>query len=672
MRAGLPSPFLVRLERCNPGQLDNDRYGIVVRSLERPEKMGGALPRMPGISNEWEQFQHARIKNAQLVSFEPYELFRHHVVKTVEPGMPWQLTGAPAPEKLPWHEDESVCGPIATRARDLVVAKLFNCPQTTAPLNDSVVLGSLDSFYLTIYINGHLRGCMGSAIRNFNEDIEKIVEAALGDERFTVVAPNDPGSVAVAVSLLFNPLELGEISTEDVGSFYRHGQQTLMAYRGEQFGLLLPSVVATGNLDRVSFAEAILEKAGLVEPPYYWCRFDCVSWFADGRGVWPIVGGFPSMGHHAPTVTELVTHHGALHARYLLKHLQEDGTFYSWYQPFQDRLYKEVDLARLAHGAWVLARGHKVLGNSDLKQGAERVIDYLSHRVLPDEQEIWLNGDTNNPSVAETSFLTLALNNLPEKDPDGSLRRALAATLWKCIELPHGRISTHRTHDPSLDAFQDYFPGQVLLALATASEEDDSTIDEEKLHQSFLFYRHRFRYNRHFGQVTWLMQAFAKWWQVTKELCFAGMVFEIADWLLGYQQTNSGAFINDHQSPTPGYTTAVYLEGIAAALNVAAGIKDDNRYQVYCRSFAQGFSFLDRLIIQERDRSIIPNLDWALGGLRQGIYYSEVRIDFVQHSLSAILEFMSHQQTRERLCPGAAQRSGAGFLIATGAGRSPG
>jgi len=43
------------------------------------------------------------------------------------------------------------------------------------------------------------------------------------------------------------------------------------------------------------------------------------------------------------------------------------------------------------------------------------------------------------------------------------------------------------------------------------------------------------------------------------------------------------------------------------------------------------------LIIQERDGSILPNIDYALGGLRQGIYYSEIRTDFVQHSLSAIL-----------------------------------
>jgi hypothetical protein len=117
------------------------------------------------------------------------------------------------------------------------------------------------------------------------------------------------------------------------------------------------------------------------------------------------------------------------------------------------------------------------------------------------------------------------------------------------------------------------------------------------------------------------------------------MTFEIADWLLGYQQDTTGGFINDHQPDGPGYTTAVYLEGIAAALRVASDLNDVVRYEKYYSAFARGVTFLDRLIIQDRDRSIIPNSERAIGGLRQSLYHSEVRIDFVQHSLSALLEF---------------------------------
>ncbi|HKG46816.1 MAG TPA: AMMECR1 domain-containing protein [Pyrinomonadaceae bacterium] len=630
--------FFSALERCNPGQLDNDRYGIVVRSLERPERMGGALPRMPGIVGEWAQFQHARMKNAKLVSFEPYELFRHEVVKVVEAGAKWQPTGVPAPEEVPWHKDKKICGLIAERARDLVLGLLLGRAETTSPLASDLLPANVESIYLTIYIDGHLRGCMGQRLRGLDDDLKKIVPAALHDERFTGRTAINSDAVAVTVSFLFDPLQIGEAPAEEVVNYYRHGEQTLMVYQGEKVGLLLPFVASFWNLDAVSFAKSVIQKAGLNEPPYYWCRFDCATWFAGGEGVSVTVGGFMTPKNDLPPLKELIERQGKLHLRYLLKHLREDGTFFSGYQPFHNRLFESVDVARQAHGAWVLARACRSFGGEDVKKAAGRVIDSLNPQA------------DSFSTVAEISFLLLALSNLPENDPRHPRLKDLAAALWRNIELPHGRISTHNNvDDPSPEVFQDYFPGQVLLALAVASEQNVTAIDEERLRRSFQYYRHRFRYKRHFGQVTWLLQAFSRWWQLTHEPDFSELVFEIADWLLGYQQDKTGAFINDHQSDTPGYTTAVYLEGIAAALQVAKSLPDDTRYEAYLDSLTRGFGFLDRLIIQERDQSILPNIDYALGGLRQGTYYSEIRTDFVQHSLSAILSLTEPSFSRFNL-----------------------
>ncbi|MEN3329937.1 MAG: hypothetical protein V7638_4744 [Acidobacteriota bacterium] len=614
--------FFSALELCNPGQLDNDRYGIVVRSLERREWMGGALPRMPGIVNEWRQFQHARIKNAKLVSFEPYELFRHEVLKLVEPGEKWQPTGVPAPEEVPWHKDRKICGPIAERARELVLGQLLGRSETTSPLASDLLPKNVESIYLTIYIDGHLRGCMGQRLHNLDDDLKKIAGAALNDERFEGRSALTSDDVAVSVSFLFDPLEIGHAPPEEVVNYYRHGDQTLMVYQGNRVGLLLPFVASFWNLDAVSFAQSVIQKAELTEPPYNWCRFDSATWFAGSTGIWATVGGFAVPRNDLPPIDELIERHGKLHVRYLLKNLRDDGSFFSGYQPFHNRLFESVDTARQAHGAWVLTRAYKAFGGDDLKQAAEKVIDNLLTQTF----------DT----VAETSFLLLAVSNLTSNDPRRAAMTYLAASLWRSIELRHGRISTHNNlDDPSPELYQDYFPGQVLLALAVACEQNVTTIDEERLRRSFQYYRHRFRYKRNFGQVTWLLQAFSKWSEVSGDRDFADLVFEIAGWLLGYQQDKTGAFINDHQSDTPGYTTAVYLEGIAAALKIA----DKARYDLYFDSLTRGFGFLDQLIIQEGDRSILPNIDYALGGLRQGLYYSEVRTDFVQHALSAILNF---------------------------------
>ena len=56
------------------------------------------------------------------------------------------------------------------------------------------------------------------------------------------------------------------------------------------------------------------------------------------------------------------------------------------------------------------------------------------------------------------------------------------------------------------------------------------------------YYRHRFHYRDHFGQVGCCKRS-GKWWQ-SRNVQFANMVSEIADWLLGYStQDKTGAFI---------------------------------------------------------------------------------------------------------------------------------
>jgi len=635
--SGIAVTFFPTLEKCDVGQLDNDRYGIVVRSSERPSWMGGALPRMPGISNEWEQFQHARRKNGQLVSFEPYEIFRHDVVKTIEPETDWQPTGVPKGEDTPWYKNQNICGAVVERARDVVIAHLCGREEMSGPLPNDAVPKELDSVYLTVYINGRLRGCMGSVVRDIEADVKKLAQAALADQRFSNVAEDDPSHVAVSLSFLFAPLVLGYFSPEEVVTRVRQGEQTLMAYKGERVGLLLPFVASTQNLNRVSFAQAVLQKARIEGSDFNWCRFDCATWLADAEQTRLLVGGFPLSEPESRTMEGLLTRFATLHCQYLVRHQTNDGTLYLRYEPFQNSLYEGADTPRTAHGAWVLARARKAFGGRDLSTASDKIINRLLSDLVSNEQGCWLETNKGEPSVAEVSFLLLALLELPPDDSRRSTIPKLASTLWSSIDS-HGHINTHRPPAASPEAFQDYSPGQVLLALGRAAIAVETEMDEDKLRRAFRYYRHRFRYQRHFGQVSWLMQAFAQWWRVTKDSSMAEFVFEIGDWILGYQQEKTGGFINDHQPDAPGYTTALYLEGIASALKLARSLNDAERHRRYLNAVGHGYRFLDRLIIQPRDACLLPNPALAVGGLRQSINRSEVRVDFVQHSLSAILE----------------------------------
>lgn len=632
--------FFSALEECTVGQLDNDRYGIVVCSRERPARMGGALPRMPGIGNEWEQFQHARERNGGLLSFEPYRIYRHGVAKAVEPEASWQPTGVPLEEQAPWHENRAICGPVAARARDIVIAHLFNTAETTSVLTDDLLPSNLDSIYVTVYVQGHIRGCMGAVIKTLDEDIRKLALAALKDERFEIeLLPEDQDGVAVTVSLLFNPLDLGVYSPEEVASRIRHGRQALMVYQNNRVGLLLPFVAVTHNLDRSEFIAELIDKAGITRPPYRWCRFECATWLGDAQGIDKLEGGFrrPS---DSPSLDLLLDRLAKLHVRYIIRQQKVDGSFYLRYEPFQNRLYEGVSAPRLAHGAWVLARAYKAFGGVELKDACDKIIDRHLRKIREGEHGFWLEEGDDVPSVSETSFLLLALCQLPEGDSRRALASKLSSTLWSSIDT-HGRVRTHRPPTDGSDAFQDYFPGQVLLALGTAYQAGVAELKEDKLDRAFKYYRHRFRHRRDFGQVSWLMQSFSAWWKATGNPVFADLVFEIGDWIMQYQQEKTGAFINDHQFDTPGYTTALYLEGIARGAKLAASFGNNERHSRYLQSLTTGFKFLDRLVIQQRDSSLLPNAEFAIGGLRQSLYSSEIRVDFVQHSLSAVLDAYS-------------------------------
>ena len=197
--------FFSALEACTVGDLDNDRYGIVVRSLERPGRMGGGLPRMPGIVDEWQQFAHAR-RNSRILPHEPYVLYRHGVEKVVEPGAPWQPTGTPVAPAAP--AGQPAYDALAERAHAWVLHALDRGPE---PAPDAAAAGWRlppgALVFVTVYADGRIAGCTGGPMDEPDADLAEYASAAVKDARFKPPAEGDP--VATSVAVLSNRLLMG-------------------------------------------------------------------------------------------------------------------------------------------------------------------------------------------------------------------------------------------------------------------------------------------------------------------------------------------------------------------------------------------------------------------------------------------------------------------------------
>jgi orotate phosphoribosyltransferase len=429
--------FCSALQECQVGQLDPERYGIVVRSRERTNLVGGAFPRLPGIANEWQQLEYARTQNARLLPDEPFALYRYKVQEAVEPGAPAPTQQVPRAEAAP----------------------------AGAP---------------------------------------------------------PPKNLAEGVARLTPPL----------------------------------------------------------------CKF-------------------------------------------LLRHLGATAR----YEPLTDTTDVGLDTARLAHQAWTLARAFQKLGPAPLADGARTLLTALTSDLVFDEAEhVWIRAD-EGPSISQVSFALLALLEMGE---DLTTAKALASTLWSRIG-PQGRFSCLLNDTADDEACQDSMPGQALLALARAAEAKVHPVDEKKLARAWRFYHHRFRHRRHWDQVLWLTQAAAAWWRVDRDAGPARLAFELCDWALAHQSEKTGAFLTGQQPDTPGATTALYLEALGAAAGLAAGLRERPRHKRYLDASARAVAFLDSLVLQDRDVAQLPNARQALGGVRMSHERNEVHVDFVQHTLCALL-----------------------------------
>ncbi|MGH3975317.1 MAG: AMMECR1 domain-containing protein, partial [Pseudonocardiaceae bacterium] len=384
--------FFSALERCIVAQLDNEQYGIVVRSLERAPQMGGALPRMPGISTEWEQFRHAWRRNAQLLPYESFQLYRHRVRKVIEPGAQWQPTGTPAPAEGRWCERPEL-GAVATQAREHVLHELgMSVPAGAGvvgrpSLSPGVLPPEVVAAFVTIYANGRITGCAGG----FSEDVESSLHdfavAAVHDARFTSPKPQE--NVAVSVSLLFNRHEIGEADPEWVVQPTRFADQILQVRQGNRMGIVLPSVAVTNNLTPLGYVREVIDKAGITRPPYRWTRYDCVTWLADGGGCRRLRYGLPE-GEPAPTPRAQLARLHDLLAGYTRRHHVSRAEPVSRYEVFADRLRTSLHPARLAYGAWIKAR-------VGLHQEAWEDLNRVESGQCPDG---WIDLDAGPPSIS--------------------------------------------------------------------------------------------------------------------------------------------------------------------------------------------------------------------------------------------------------------------------------
>jgi orotate phosphoribosyltransferase/AMMECR1 domain-containing protein len=618
-----------------PRELDFQRFGVLIRSSVQPWKLAGALPNTQFFVSEIEQFRHARFTNARLFVHEPFAMFRHTVSKSIESGCSWPFFGVSA------NTDDDVSDNIGevliARTREALLAAYEGHELRGDKLPADLFPEQIKGLAVTLYHRGMI-GCWTSFRPGPDDMIREATIGAWNDKRWKRRSDLSLADIDIVVSVFRLAEILGSVSIEHAAFKVRLGKDSLAVAKDKKSSILLSYIPCHNSWSKKEMAEHLLRKAGISEPPFYWTTYATRSWLGRSGQVSVLDSGYPRRRNSDEAFPYRAT--VRLLANYIVDKIGPYGLPDYCYYPVFNRTVPADSAARVILALEALMHAGDFLEDPALRKTALSGLRHCCEHITNQQRVPRLELAETICGAAAEVFLINAVYQSGERN----LREmpAVKSLVSKLRGFFHsdGAITWQR-EGRRLESDLDLFPGSALRMAASVAEVEGPGALPPSLDEHLSWNRRRFGLRHSWGMVFWQTQGWAALNGLTGAEPMATFVYELADWAIRYQLDKSGAFLVDYAPEGPGFHTACVLEALADAWSVARRAGETERERNYRQAWVRGMRFMERLIIRDDDRFAMPEPAKSLGGVRQSLTSSAVRIDYVAHTLLALVKGLS-------------------------------
>jgi len=483
------------------------------------------------------------------------------------------------------------------------------------------------------------------------------VGPALGDALGRLSRP--PSISAVKVDLVGSTANLGRLSLESpIGTdFGRLG----LAFDGPPLIALLPDEIvsaglldATGVLDRERTVDHLRTFRRSVDTMLLAGRraaqayaIGTQSAFFDGKSYHPLYRGHRTYGELTPS---LLLEAATLGGAYLARSVDGRGRFVYLYDAARDHQSEEYNVLRHAGAVYAMLELYKVTHDQPLLDAAERALDYLvaqirpctldaaSYQCLVEHDEIKVGGH----GLALLALATYA--GLTGSKKHLGMMQGLAGWL-ATLQGPSGNFRAHKVMFGSgaLTSFQSlYYPGEAMYGLTALYEIDQNPrwLDvAERLGRYVADIRDRGVATEQLPNDHWLLYGIARLYRQRKDPVLRDHAMKIAS-AIGGAQNRTPAFpdwLGSYYVPPRSAPAATRSEGMVAAYHLAKEFGGAPRAAEILANILLATRFQLATQIREENMLYLRNPTRALGGFRGAFDNYEIRIDYVQHNISALL-----------------------------------
>lgn len=374
--------------------------------------------------------------------------------------------------------------------------------------------------------------------------------------------------------------------------------------------------------------------------------------FATSSSIDPVLDGARAL--EPGPLADLALERARMGASWLAGVAREDGSFYYIYYP-EDREFEEVDYNEVRHAGttYSMFQAYGALGGGAVLDAAERGAQYIQDHSVP-------AGDGGLAFIYEGRMKlggqALALVALLERrrvlsdDTYDELISGLAGFMMS-LELADEPGRYYQSYDaalqePSLEPDSDYYPGEALLALTRLARHyrDGPYLDSAVRAAEFLVHERD-------GDIPaagvvpredhWLALALSELYQLRREEAYREVAYLQAESMIGNQFTADDGPMraggSSLQNPINYTSTATKGEALVAVWAMAAATGDDEASDRYAAAARRNAQFQLRVQFTRENTELFPDPAMVIGAWGKDALDPWIRIDFVQHNISALI-----------------------------------
>jgi hypothetical protein len=375
-------------------------------------------------------------------------------------------------------------------------------------------------------------------------------------------------------------------------------------------------------------------------------RFTTESFFYDGQQVFRLYRGHRLPGRISKhQLLESARQGGA----YLSRSVDSEGRFVYNYLPKTNRESSKYNMVRHAGTIYSMLDLYETTGDRKVRVAAERAIRFMLEFVKPygpEEDDAAVLAARGKIKLGGVALAVVALAKHYQVTQDGRYRNVLRQLghYIQQSQFEDGRF-LHQRSDPGgepLSFISQYYPGEALLALVRlyAVDHEASWLDTAEKGAHYLIgVRDRDRATGDLIHDHWLLYALNELFRYRSDPLYLNHSLRIAQAITGSQNRNPAFpdYLGSYYRPPRSTPTATRTEGLIAAYQLAHDFGRKKDAQRIWETIRLGIAF--QLQTQFRPESVLYLQDpqRSLGAFHRSLTNFSIRIDYVQHNLSALV-----------------------------------